>query len=216
MENPIKMDDLGVLLFLETPIWTYFNQSHQSHVTPLQPASGTMILTILTHVGVVPSAIGGMWLSIEASSCGPLLKYYDNMSIKILPGMDNNQNEWDVLCLSWMNKFLYQLISHNIPSIHQLTVFNNPKWCRIVVAGSAVHAETFGTGAIYRTSYGRVCKKITELLTQLLLRLSRHETVILSKSKWGHHVPFHLLGGFSFYFLNLKLFPVIFSRWSIL
>ena len=25
MENPIKMDDLGVLLFLETPIWCFWN-----------------------------------------------------------------------------------------------------------------------------------------------------------------------------------------------
>ena len=40
MENPIKMDDLGVPLFLETPIYPYINQPHSytsCHVCPWVP-----------------------------------------------------------------------------------------------------------------------------------------------------------------------------------
>ena len=39
MENPIKMDDLGVPLFLETPIFTYMNHKQSTiHVgkSPIQ------------------------------------------------------------------------------------------------------------------------------------------------------------------------------------
>ena len=38
MENPLKMDDLGVLLFLETPIYS-FGRSEKKNQTPVYPFS---------------------------------------------------------------------------------------------------------------------------------------------------------------------------------
>ncbi len=48
MENPIKIDDLGVPLFLETPLWT------------LQVACNSVVAALASFT----SAIGGGWWSV--------------------------------------------------------------------------------------------------------------------------------------------------------
>ena len=44
MENPIKIDDLGVPLFLETPIYIYMTD----HFFPFQPLKVVRVFSSLT------------------------------------------------------------------------------------------------------------------------------------------------------------------------
>ena len=81
MENPIKIDDFGVPLFLETPIYPYkYFQLAKKNVTKLQTAK-ILNITMQLHVEGL-SDVNGVFFHWE-------LEGYENEWMALL-----NRNDW--------------------------------------------------------------------------------------------------------------------------